>query len=97
MARKTRRALATPGKALGGSGGRSGGGASGQSSAVTVARAVSYADLGGVEDVLSEIRELIEYPLKHPEVRVCVHKCMRVCERLRTHSCVCVCACARAP
>lgn len=30
---------------------------------------VRYADLGGVEDVLSDIRELIEYPLKHPEVR----------------------------
>lgn len=27
-----------------------------------------YADLGGVEDVLADIRELIEYPLKHPEV-----------------------------
>ena len=46
---------------------------------MTVARAVSYEDLGGVEDVLSEIRELIEYPLKHPEVGslcVCVYVCV---------------------
>lgn len=27
-----------------------------------------YADLGGVEGVLDEIRDLIEYPLKHPEI-----------------------------
>lgn len=32
-------------------------------------RALHYADLGGVEEVLADIRELIEYPLKHPEVR----------------------------
>lgn len=31
-------------------------------------RPVHYADLGGVDEVLSDIRELIEYPLKHPEV-----------------------------
>jgi hypothetical protein len=30
--------------------------------------AVTYADLGGVEAVLGSIRELIEYPLRHPEV-----------------------------
>ncbi len=36
---------------------------------LAAARPVVYADLGGVEDVLSDIRELIEYPLKHPEVR----------------------------
>jgi ribosome biogenesis ATPase len=30
---------------------------------------VTYADLGGIEEVLADIRELIEYPLKHPEVR----------------------------
>eukprot|EP01138_Halocafeteria_seosinensis_P007654 gb/GECG01007822.1/.p1 GENE.gb/GECG01007822.1/~~gb/GECG01007822.1/.p1 ORF type:complete len:795 (+),score=118.92 gb/GECG01007822.1/:1-2385(+) len=27
-----------------------------------------YSDLGGIEDVLAEIRELIEYPLTHPEI-----------------------------
>lgn len=65
-AKKARRGNApTPGPHKSGGGARS----SSQSSAVTVARAVSYEDLGGVEDVLSEIRELIEYPLKHPEVR----------------------------
>lgn len=31
-------------------------------------RAVRYADLGGIEAVLSDIRELVEYPLRHPEV-----------------------------
>lgn len=34
----------------------------------TAPRALRYADLGGVEEVLADIRELIEYPLKHPEV-----------------------------
>jgi hypothetical protein len=34
----------------------------------TAAKAVTYDDLGGIEAVLDDIRELIEYPLKHPEV-----------------------------
>ncbi len=51
----------------GGSGARPGGGGGGGSS-VTAAKPVRYADLGGIEEVLSDIRELIEYPLKHPEV-----------------------------
>ncbi|GIL77999.1 hypothetical protein Vretifemale_7455, partial [Volvox reticuliferus] len=60
--------------ALGGSGGAGGGlgfggvGGGGSCSAVTMAKPVSYGDLGGIEEVLSDIRELIEYPLKHPEV-----------------------------
>lgn len=29
---------------------------------------VKYEDLAGIEDVLDDVRELIEYPLKHPEV-----------------------------
>lgn len=29
---------------------------------------VSYADLGGIEGILQEIHELIEYPLTHPEI-----------------------------
>lgn len=32
-------------------------------------RAVRYADLGGINEVLSDIRELIELPLRHPEVK----------------------------
>lgn len=28
-----------------------------------------YGDLGGIEDVLADIRELIEEPLQNPEVR----------------------------
>ncbi|EIE24941.1 AAA-domain-containing protein [Coccomyxa subellipsoidea C-169] len=31
-------------------------------------RPVRYADLGGIEAVLSDIKELVEYPLRHPEV-----------------------------
>ena len=31
-------------------------------------RAVRYADLGGVDTVLHSVRELVEYPLRHPEV-----------------------------
>ena len=34
----------------------------------TVPRPVRYADLGGIEAVLSDIKELVEYPLRHPEV-----------------------------
>jgi ribosome biogenesis ATPase len=29
---------------------------------------VTYADLGGMESILGDVKELIEYPLKHPEV-----------------------------
>lgn len=31
-------------------------------------RPVRYADLGGIETVLADIRELVERPLRHPEV-----------------------------
>jgi hypothetical protein len=30
-------------------------------------RAVHYSDLGGIEAVLADIRELVEHPLRHPE------------------------------
>ena len=33
-----------------------------------VPRQVTYADLGGIDSILSDIRELIEHPLQHPEV-----------------------------
>ena len=29
---------------------------------------VTYADLGGIDSVLDDIKELIERPLQHPEV-----------------------------
>ena len=29
---------------------------------------LGYADLGGMEAVLQEVRELVEYPLTHPEI-----------------------------
>jgi hypothetical protein len=46
--------------------------------AAAAPRALHYADLGGVEDVLADIQELIEYPLKHPEVSY-VTSCMLLC------------------
>ena len=38
------------------------------SSAAAKPLPVHYSDLGGVEQVLGDVKELIEYPLKHPEV-----------------------------
>lgn len=35
---------------------------------LAVPKDIHYNDLGGLEDVLKDIKELIEYPLKHPEV-----------------------------
>ncbi|KAL4452367.1 hypothetical protein ABPG75_008029 [Micractinium tetrahymenae] len=46
---------------------RTGGGGRGGST-LTPPKPVTYADLGGIEPILDDIRELIEYPLKHPEV-----------------------------
>ena len=34
----------------------------------TLAPSVTYDDIGGLEDVLQRIREMIELPLKHPEI-----------------------------
>jgi ribosome biogenesis ATPase len=45
-----------------------GGGAGMQSSLLASPLPVMFADLGGIENVLGDIRELIELPLKHPEV-----------------------------
>ncbi|BDA42994.1 probable nuclear valosin-containing protein-like at C-terminar half [Coccomyxa sp. Obi] len=42
--------------------------ASASSSAISQPRPVRYTDLGGIEAVLSDIKELVEYPLQHPEV-----------------------------
>jgi ribosome biogenesis ATPase len=54
----------------GGAGGASrlGNNSSSSSSALVNPSPVRYSDLGGVEAVLEDIKELIEYPLKHPEV-----------------------------
>ena len=41
---------------------------SASSSAATAPLPITYADLGGMELVLDDVKELIEYPLKHPEV-----------------------------
>lgn len=45
-----------------------GGGLGSGGSALTLAKPLTYSDLGGIDDVLADIKELIEYPLKHPEV-----------------------------
>lgn len=37
-------------------------------SALSQARSIKYSDLGGLDNVIQEIKELVEYPLKHPEV-----------------------------
>lgn len=70
VSKKLRRSSAAAGgaAAAGAGGGAAGGGSRKGSSAVTAPRALHYADLGGVDEVLADIRELIEYPLKHPEV-----------------------------
>ena len=47
---------------------RTGGGGRGGST-LTPPKPVTYSDLGGIEPILDDIRELIEYPRKHPEVR----------------------------
>lgn len=33
---------------------------------------MTYADLGGIDNVLEDIKELIERPLQHPEVRLII-------------------------
>jgi hypothetical protein len=43
-------------------------------------RQVTYADLGGIDNVLSDIKELIEHPLQHPEV-TCTITHTKLCER----------------
>lgn len=40
----------------------------GPSSSATQPLPIKYEDLGGVDSVLKDVQELIEYPLKHPEV-----------------------------
>ncbi len=51
----------------GGAGSSSGGSSSEWIPAVTKSR-VRYSDVGGVESVLQDVRELVEYPLRHPEI-----------------------------
>lgn len=34
----------------------------------TTPKKIYYSDLGGIEDALNDIRQLVEYPLMHPEV-----------------------------
>ncbi|GBF93534.1 ribosome biogenesis ATPase [Raphidocelis subcapitata] len=65
-AKKARRSAGTAGG--GGGGGFAGGGRARGGSMVATPRPLRYCDLGGIEEVLADIRETIEYPLKHPEV-----------------------------
>jgi hypothetical protein len=43
-------------------------GSSSLGGAITERPAIRYSDLGGVEHCLQDVRELIEYPLRHPEI-----------------------------
>ena len=51
-----------------GAGGSGGGGGGGIGGGGTVVQGLGYADLGGMDGVLQEVRELVEYPLTHPEI-----------------------------
>lgn len=42
-------------------------------------RAVRYSDLGGIEAVLDDIRELVQYPLQHPEVKIVQYRGLTGC------------------
>lgn len=68
--KKARSGKDRPGKGAGGGGNGGGGGGAGGSdgSGSRPPLPVRYKDLGGIEEVLSDIRELVEYPLAHPEV-----------------------------
>ncbi|CAM9898885.1 unnamed protein product [Ectocarpus sp. 4 AP-2014] len=57
---------AAPSAAAGGGGG--GGGAAAAAGLVVERPSARYDDLGGISGILQEVRELIEYPLVHPEV-----------------------------
>ena len=48
----------------------SGGGRGGEAAETSgvIVTGLGYADLGGMESVLQEVRELVEYPLTHPEI-----------------------------
>ncbi|CAM9463918.1 unnamed protein product [Pylaiella littoralis] len=53
----------------GGAGGAGGGGGGAAAAGLVVERpSARYEDLGGISGILQEVRELIEYPLVHPEV-----------------------------
>lgn len=59
---------------------------------MAVPRNVHYSDLGGIETVLRDITELIEYPLAYPEVRldaILPHKAILCC--IASASCPCAC------
>ena len=53
-----------------GTGGNNGtnGGDAGKTSSYNVESTGRYADLGGIEKCMQDVRELIEYPLSHPEI-----------------------------
>ncbi|CAB1101477.1 unnamed protein product [Ectocarpus sp. CCAP 1310/34] len=57
---------AAPSAATGGGGG--GGGVTAAAGLVVERPSARYDDLGGISGILQEVRELIEYPLVHPEV-----------------------------
>jgi hypothetical protein len=52
----------------GGSGGAGGAGGEGEDKVNFTIPTVKFEDVGGIEHVIQDIRELIEYPLLHPEL-----------------------------
>ena len=67
--KKRRREAAAGGAAGSGAGAGSGGGRPGGALGEPTPRpTVRYADLGGIEAVMGAVRDLVEYPLTHPEL-----------------------------
>ena len=54
----------------GGAGGGGGGGAAAPKVVMTDRPDLRFSDLGGIEDCLQDVREIIAYPLAHPEIYI---------------------------
>ena len=54
-------------------------------------RPVRYADLGGIDAVRQDIQELIENPLRHPEVIHCTHHAFRQSAPWASGAVLCCC------
>jgi hypothetical protein len=73
LLRKRKRALASE-KRRGGASGAPGDGAAGEKASFrdapirAIKSEVTFADIGGIDDVLQDLEELVHYPLMHPEI-----------------------------
>jgi SpoVK/Ycf46/Vps4 family AAA+-type ATPase len=69
--RKEKKQGSSPAQLMQKSGGGGGGDNAPTSSSAVVERPTArYSDIGGIEAVLKEVRQLIEYPITHPEIYV---------------------------